>query len=166
VVRLALVLLLAITMAGGAWWHHATGVKTQLNVKIRRAEVELGQLNETKRIVQRAEASRIELAAKLAAVERLQQARQGAVRLVQDLSRSVPNGLWLVAVKQSGASVQVDGRSLSIGAVTNFAEALQRSDLFQRPIEILAVNREALEDTAVFAFAVKATVATSSLLAP
>jgi len=166
VVGLAVVLLLAITMAGGAWWYHATGVNTQLTVRIRLAEAELGRVNETKRVVERAEATRTELAATLAAIERLQQARHATVHLLEDLSRSLPSGLWLLAVKHSGVSVQVDGRSLSIGAVTSFAEALQRSQLFQRPIEILAVNRETLEDTAVFAFAVKATVATPSLLAP
>jgi Tfp pilus assembly protein PilN len=68
----------------------------------------------------------------------------------------VPEGLWLLEIRQTGTSVQVDGRAMSLTAVTDFAERLQNSGLFRHPVEILTTLMETVEETPVVRFSVKA----------
>jgi hypothetical protein len=72
------------------------------------------------------------------------------------VSRSLPEGLWLLEIKQAGSSVQIDGRATSLTAVTDFTERLQSSGYFKRPVEIIATGTEAIEEKDVVRFTVKA----------
>src|SRR6185436_3820945 len=104
------------------------------------------------------QARKTELAERLGVIERLRAAKRAPVSLLETLSQSLPDGLWLLEIKQTNASVQVDGRAMSISAVTDFTERMQNSGLFQRPVEILTTSTETLEETTVVRFAVKADV--------
>src|SRR6185436_9016270 len=104
------------------------------------------------------QARKTELAERLGVIERLRAAKRAPVSLLETLSRSLPDGLWLLEVKQTGRSVQVDGRAMSISAVTDFTERLQNSGVFDRPVEILTTSSETLEETPVVRFSVKADV--------
>ncbi len=68
----------------------------------------------------------------------------------------MPEGLWLTEIKQTGSSVQIDGRATSITSITDFTQQLQNSGYFQRPVEILSTATEMVEDTEVVRFSVKA----------
>ena len=103
-------------------------------------------------------AKKNELAERLNVIERLREAKRGPVSLLETLSMSLPDGLWLLEVKQTGRTVQVDGRAMSLSAVTDFAERLQNSGVFNRPVEILTTAAETFEETAVVRFSVKADV--------
>ena len=52
--------------------------------------------------------------------------------------------------------MQVDGRAMSLTSVTDFAERLQNSGLFNMPVEILTTTNDTVEDTTVVKFSLKA----------
>ena len=56
----------------------------------------------------------------------------GPVSLLETVSSSLPDGLWLTEIKQTGSIVQIEGRALSLTAVTDFTEQMQNSGLFKR----------------------------------
>jgi type IV pilus assembly protein PilN len=92
-------------------------------------------------------------------IEQLRGSKRAPVSLLETVSRSVPEGLWLLEIKQTGTSIQVDGRALSITSVTDFAQRMQNSGLFERPVEILTALNEDVNSLTVVRFAIKAETA-------
>ena len=152
---LGLSALLVTALGVGGAWYYLTGVKAGVDHRIAAAEAQMVRLKEAAKLVEKTAARKASLAERLAVIERLQTSKRAPVSLLQALSQSVPDGLWLLELKQTGASVQVDGRALSLSAVSDFTERMQNSGMFQRPVEILTTSTEAVEETTVVRFAVK-----------
>jgi Tfp pilus assembly protein PilN len=151
--------LLVVTGLGiGGWWYYLGTVKASVQTRISADEAQMVKLREAAKVVEKTTARKNELAERLGVIERLRAAKRGPVNLLETLSQSLPDGLWLLDVKQGGRSVQVDGRAMSITAVTDFTERLQNSGIFVRPVEILTTSTEIVEDTTVVHFIVKADV--------
>ncbi len=149
--------LLVVTAAGvGGWWWYLQGQRTAIENQIAAAETELVRLKDAAKLVERATARKTELAERLGLIERLRAAKRGPVNLLETISRSLPEGLWLTDMKQTGAVVQVEGRETSLTSITDFAELMQNSGLFKRPVEILTTSNEVVEERAVVKFAIRA----------
>ena len=155
---IGLACLLVTGLGIGGWWYYLHGVKGQVDGRITAAETQLIRLKEAAALVEKTTAKKNELAERLNVIERLRDSKRAPVNLLETLSQSLPDGLWLLEVKQAGRSVQVDGRAMSLSAVTDFAERLQNSGVFDRPVEILTTAAETFEETAVIRFSVKADV--------
>jgi Tfp pilus assembly protein PilN len=82
--------------------------------------------------------------------------KRDPVELLMAVSKAVPNGLWLIEMKQlSGDMIQVEGRALSLTAVTDFVEALQTSGRFERPVDIITTSMESIGEQTAVRFAVR-----------
>ena len=151
-------LALLLTTAGGvgAYWWHLGSERSAVEQAIVDAEAELVTLKNAATLVDRANARKAELTERLTLIERLRDAKRAPVTLLATLSQSVVDGLWLTELKQSGLTVQIDGRALSVSSVTDFAQQLQNSGLFQKPVEIVTTSTETLEETQVIKFTLKA----------
>ncbi|MFO7302961.1 MAG: PilN domain-containing protein [Acidobacteriota bacterium] len=153
------VIVLLVTALGLAgYWYYQQRVLADVEVRIAAAETELTRLKDAAELVERAEARRAELAERLALIDRLRASKRAPVTLLETVSYSVPEGLWLLELSQSGPTVQIDGRATSITAVTDFTERLQTSGYFLRPVEIVSTATEAIDDVPVVRFVVKADV--------
>jgi Tfp pilus assembly protein PilN len=140
----------------GGWWYYlrteAAGVDTRIDAGL----VELARLKEASKVVEQITARKNELSERLSLIERLRTAKREPVTLLETVSRSMPEGLWLMEIKQAASAVQIDGRATSITAVTDFTERLQSSGFFKRPVEILSTGTETIDETDVIRFSVKA----------
>jgi type IV pilus assembly protein PilN len=159
---LGLGMLMLTAMVVGGWWYYLSSVRADVTHRIAAADAELLRLKAAAKLVERVNARKTELTQRLAVIERLQGAKRAPVTLLETLSRNLPDGLWLMEVKQVGTAVQVEGRALSLTAVTDFAEGIQNSGVFERPVEILTTTTEAVEETTVVRFSVKGELATAS----
>ena len=149
--------MLLVTAGGiGGWWYYQRTQASRLETRIATAEVELERLKEAAKLVTKANARKAELSERLALIDRLRESKRGPVSLLETVNRSIPDGLWLLEIKQGGTAVQVDGRALSLSSVTDFAQRMQNSGLFQHPVEILTTSTEMIEETNVVRFSVKA----------
>lgn len=158
--------MLVVTAAGlGGYWWYLSSDRAAVQARIGEAEAELVQLKRASELVDQASSRKAELTERLTLIDRLRAAKRGPVTLLQTVSNSLPEGLWLLEMKQQGPSVQVDGRALSLTSVTDFAERLQNSGFFQRPVEILATTIEVVEETPVVRFSVRAETVTPSVAA-
>jgi type IV pilus assembly protein PilN len=159
--RAALLGLCALVVTGlaiGGWWYYLHNQRTAVEARITTAEAQMVRLREAAKLVEKTTARKTELSERLGVIERLRESKRAPVDLLTTLSASLPDGLWLLDVKQAGRSVQVDGRAMSLTAVTDFAERLQNSGVFNRPVEILTTTTETLDETTVVRFSVKADV--------
>ncbi|HEX5214960.1 MAG TPA: PilN domain-containing protein [Vicinamibacterales bacterium] len=149
--------MLLVTAAGiGGYWWYLSSQKSSLDARIAGAESELVRLTEAAKLVDRATKRKNELSERLALIDRLRTAKRGPVTLLETVSRSTPDGLWLLEIKQAGAFTTVDGRAMSLTSVTDFAQQLQNSGLFQHPVEIVTTATETFEEQTVVRFTVKA----------
>jgi type IV pilus assembly protein PilN len=154
--------LLLVTVVGvGGWWWYLKHQLAQAEVRISDGEAKLESLKDAVRLLEAATNRKNELAERLALIVRLRAAKRAPITLLETVSRNVPEGLWLVEIKQTGLTVQVDGRAISLTSVSDFAEGLQRSGLFKMPVEIIATTTEIIDENDVIRFSLKAEAATA-----
>jgi type IV pilus assembly protein PilN len=151
-----LVVLLATAAGVGGYWWHLRSQRSAVEQAIVNAEAELVTLKNASVLVDKANARKNELSERLTLIERLRDAKRAPVTLLSTLSQSVVDGVWLTELKQAGLTVQIDGRALSVSSVTDFAQQLQNSGYFKRPVEILTTSTETFEETQVIKFSLKA----------
>jgi Tfp pilus assembly protein PilN len=149
--------MLVFTAAGvGGWWYQTAHAQAAVDTEIASAQTELERLKTVAALVDRSVARKLELTERLGLIDRLHRTQRDPVELLQTISRSVPDGLWLLELKQTGQAVQIEGRATSLTALTDFVERLQTSGRFARPVDIVTTNMEVVQDASVVRFALKA----------
>jgi Tfp pilus assembly protein PilN len=70
--------------------------------------------------------------------------------------------LWLTQLDQKGADITIDGRCMTLTAISDFVDNLGRSGWFKKPVEIIDSQVEPAPAGAadVIRFSIKAQVAT------
>ena len=151
-----LAMLLVTGLGVGGWWYYVNTQATNTETAIVAAESRIEQLKDALKLLEKARSQKTELEERLTLIERLRMAKHAPVKLLDLLNESVPEGLWLMEIKQNPMGVQIEGRSLSHTAVTDFAQTLQTAGLFKMPVEILTTLMEQVEETNVIRFVLKA----------
>jgi Tfp pilus assembly protein PilN len=151
-----LAMLLVTALGVGGWWYYLNVQHANTEESIITAETRIEELKDALKLLEAARLQKAELEERLALIARLQTAKLAPVKLLDVLNEKVPDGLWLMEIKQVQASVQIEGRSLSHTAVTDFAESLQKSGFFKMPVEIITTLMETVEETTVIRFVLKA----------
>jgi type IV pilus assembly protein PilN len=156
---IGLSLLLATAVAMGGWWWYLSYSRASIDGQIATNEAELVRLKEAAKLLEQTNTRKTLLAERLALIERLRASKRAPVSLLETVSRSVPDGMWLLELKQIGQSVQVEGRALSLTSVTDFALRMQNSGLFEHPVEIITTLTEQVDQTTVVRFSIRAEAA-------
>jgi type IV pilus assembly protein PilN len=96
------------------------------------------EIDEIKRLKEQTEA----LLSRKRVIESLQSNRTEAVGLFNELARQVPAGIYLKAIKQTGAKIAILGYAQSNARVSSLMRNLEASPLLERPnlIEIKATT--------------------------
>jgi len=152
-------LLLATAVSLGGWWWYLSYTRASLDAQIVAAETELVRLKDAAKLLEQTNARKALLAERLTLIERLRASKRAPVSLLETVSRSVPEGMWLLELKQTGQSVQLEGRALSLTSVTDFALRMQNSGLFEHPVEIITTLTEQVDQTTVVRFSIRAEAA-------
>jgi Tfp pilus assembly protein PilN len=158
VAMLGLTALLVTSVAVGGWWWEVHRERIDTERMITADEAEIVHLKDVAKLVDRAAARKAELSERLSLIDQLKSTKRGPVTLLETVSSSLSDGLWLTELKQAALVVQMEGRATSLTAITDFAEKLQDSTVFERPVEIVTTAAETLEETPVVRFIVKATL--------
>jgi len=149
-------MLFATATGIGGWWWYLNHARENAEVSIARSEARLEDLKDELQVLEAARVRKSDLEQRLALIDRLREAKRGPVTLLETVSSSVPEGLWLLEIKQMTSAIQIDGRATSLTSVTDFAEMLQQSGKFKMPVEILTTLNETVEDTTVVRFSMRA----------
>ena len=76
-------------------------------------------------------------------IESLRAGQSVPVQLLDHISRSLPDMLWLTEMNQDGGAVTLQGRSTTLIALSDFVGNLGSNPLLQKPIEIVNSQVEA-----------------------
>ncbi len=156
-VTLACSVILVLTAAGVGWWFWSLGQQSaQLDRDIQSAEQEIQRLRTVLSQVQQFETQRVQLRQRVALIEELQRGRSSPVHMLDEISRSVPDRLWLTQIEQAEGVLTIEGRTTVLTALSDFVASLENSGYFKRPVEIVNSQVEASQTAELVRFTVKA----------
>jgi type IV pilus assembly protein PilN len=153
---LGLGMLLLTGVLVGGWWYYLNTQRANAEDGILKAETRIAQLKDAMKLLESARMQKAELEERLALIDRLRAAKHAPVRMLHLFNQTLPDGLWLMEIKQNATAVQIEGRAMSQTSVSDFAKALQDAGFFKMPVEIVTTLMESVEDSSVFRFVLKA----------
>ena len=154
----SVILLLAGALVGWRYW--ALGQEAErIERDITAARAEEQRLAEILKQVQEFEARRGQLQQRVALIEELRKGQTAPVHMLDQISRALPEMMWLTKVTQSGYEITMEGRCLSLTSLSDFVGTLEGSRYFAQPVEIVnsQVNSGQAGAPDVIAFTVKGT---------
>ena len=155
----ASVILLA-TVLGIGWWFWSLRQRSiSIDADIIKAEAETQQLRSVLGQVQKFETRKAQLQQRVTLIEQLRQGQAAPVHVLDKISRSLPERLWLTDMKQAGAEFTIIGMSTSMTALSDFIANLEGTRWFKRPVEIIdsQVQSNDKSSSDLVKFSIKAT---------
>jgi type IV pilus assembly protein PilN len=152
-------ILVATALIIGWWYWSLQSDSAQLNQQILDAQRETARLASVILQVRQYEEQRAQLQQRVTLIEQLRKGQTGPVHLLDQISRSLPDTMWLVELKQTAAGdVTIDGRCTSLTALSDFVSSLETSSYFAKPVEIVDSTVDPATPSApeVIRFSVKA----------
>ena len=157
-VTIAASLILIGTALFVGWWfwslHQASARVDQELVK---GEREMQQLRSVLAQVQKFESSKAQLQQRVTLIEQLRRGQGGPVHILDEVSKAVPERLWLTEMNQKGDDIVLAGMTTSFTGLSDFVANLEASTWFKKPIDI--VDSQVTTDAKtgdIFKFSVKA----------
>lgn len=132
----SLILVVAALVVAG-WYWSLSRESAQVDADLTTAQQELTRLRSVFTEVQDFERQRQVLQERVALIERLRSGQSIPVQLLDHVSRSLPDMLWLISLQQQGDDVTIEGRSTTLIALSDFVGNLANTQLLLRPIEIV-----------------------------
>lgn len=133
-------LALAVVYFLGMWWHVAA-VKRDWDEKNRRAQAEVDRLKSIIDEVNGYEKKKASLEAKINLINDLKRNQHGPVRLMDEVSKALPDLVWLNSMNLIGRNIDIHGKAMTPNAVANFIENLKKSPYFAEP-RFQSLNQE------------------------
>lgn len=119
----------------------------RLDADIVTAQAETQRLQSVLQQVAEFEKQRVQLQQRVALIEELRKGQSGPVHLLDEVSRAMPERLWLTQMQnQETGDVRVEGRTTSLTALSDFVGNLEASGYFIRPVEIVDSQVETQRD--------------------
>jgi type IV pilus assembly protein PilN len=137
----SVILLAAMLYVGYAWWdlNHR---EQQMEEQLTEARAQEQQLQAVLKQVEQFEARKKQLQQRVTLIEELRRGQSAPVHLLDEVSRSIPDRLWLTDMKQTADSVQLDGKTSTLTALADFVGNLENTGYFARPVEIVSSEEE------------------------
>jgi type IV pilus assembly protein PilN len=130
--------ILVLAGLGIGWWYYSlTEESARVDTEIAAAQQEAGRLQSLLAEVKDFEGRRAQLQQRVALIEQLRSGQSVPVQLLDHVSRSVPDMLWLTTLDQTGNEVTIEGESTTLIALSDFVGNLGSGALLQKPIEIV-----------------------------
>ena len=133
----ASIILLATVLGIGWWFWSLRQQSLQLDDDIVKAETQAQQLRSVLAQVQKFEARKAQLQQRVSLIEQLRNGQSAPVHVLDQISKSLPDRLWLTDMTQTGSEFSIAGMTTSMSGVSDFIANLEATRWFKRPVEIV-----------------------------
>jgi type IV pilus assembly protein PilN len=104
---------------------------------------EIAQLNVRIKEILDLEDKKDRLVARMEIIEELQHSRPEIVHVFEELARTLPDGVFLTSVKQTGDRIEIKGKAESNTRVSAFMRNIDKSDWLKDPdLQVVQVRKE------------------------
>jgi len=119
----------AALLCAALWWYESAKIR-DLDSQIVVAEKRQKELQAIKVQVDALEAKRATFQKKVDLIERLKAEQTGPVHMLDEISKALPDFVWLTAMDQTGPTVKFTGEATGLTSIADFIAALERSGWF------------------------------------
>jgi type IV pilus assembly protein PilN len=156
-VTIGAALILLSTLVTIGWWYWSLHTRAiRLDEEIATAEVKAQQLRSVLGQVQKFETRKAVLQQRVTLIEQLRRGQSGPVHLLDEISKALPDRLWLVTLGQRENTFTIEGRTTSLTGISDFVSNLEASAWF-RGVEILDSQLDQTAQGDLVRFTIKAT---------
>jgi type IV pilus assembly protein PilN len=156
-------LVLVASASGVGWWYWSLSRESAtVEHDVAAAQQEVARLKPIIAEVAQFETQRQRLQKRVQLIGELRKGQGIPVQMLDHVSRSLPDMLWLTSLQQDGADLTIEGRSTTLVALSDFVGNLGTNSFFKKPVEI--VDSKIANDTGakgpdIIQFTVKAQLA-------
>ena len=154
-VACSVIVVATVVVMGWRFWS-LRQESNQLQQELTAADQEIARLGPLADRVQALDAERLRLEQHVGLVQGIRRGQSGPVHMLDQLSQAMPEGLWLAQLNQDGDDVIVEGRTLTLGALSEFMANLESSGYFEPPVEIIDSQLEETDQGEVVRFELRA----------
>jgi len=133
--NLLMVALVALSFVFVSWkWYSLKAEHSDLSDRIVKAEAEKKRLDEIIKKGDNYKAQRDLLSKKITLITQLKKNQSGPVHLLDEISRKLPDFLWLDTMSGAANNVTINGKATTYNAVSNFYNNLTGSKFFDQVV--------------------------------
>jgi type IV pilus assembly protein PilN len=134
-------LVLVLTAGGIGWWYWSLAqASQQVDIDLAAAQQEATRLRTVLAEVRNFEATRSQLQQRVTLIQQLRRGQSVPVELLDHVSRSLPDMLWLTEMNETGSTLTISGLSTTLVSVSDFVASLGNSALLKKPIDIVGTE--------------------------
>ncbi len=141
---------LACALALGAHWY-ASSELSDLQEEYASLRAQNAALQKKIGELRNLDALRADVERKLKIVDELQRGRFRTLETLAEISKVIPENVWLTSIEDAGETLRVTGLGESNKAVANFMRALEGSPLFAN-VRLSVITRTEVQGSAVRSF--------------
>lgn len=108
--------------------------RSRLDEEIAKARLEADRLKSIIEEVKQYEDKKASLEAKIQLINALKTNQKGPVRLMDEISKAIPDLVWLTNLEVAANQITMRGKALSPNAVATYLENLKKSPFFAEPV--------------------------------
>jgi type IV pilus assembly protein PilN len=139
---------IAVVLVGGmgyVWWSMSSRMSALQQQKVQRTQ-ELAALKEKVKEVESFESNKKSYEEKIGIIEQLRKNQVGPVRLLDELSQSLPDRVWLTSLIEQSGKVDLEGKAVTNGEIVDFINNLKASRHIR---EILLIESRQVTESGV-----------------
>jgi len=141
-------------IAMGYGWFWLNGEVNRLQADIQRTQSELRRFEELAKQVDKFQAEKKRLEEKLKIIQALMVAQGGPVRLLDEVSKALPNEVWLTAFNRTGKKLDVSGIAFSNFSVATFMTNLGNGSSLISNVDLVVSEKAVVEQVPVERFSI------------
>lgn len=135
---------MSAALAAGVVFAGITYMQSQQDFQQKRnryLQTEIAQLQQQMRDIKALESTREKLLSRMEIIQELQTKRPEIVHLFDELATTIPEGVFLTGITQSGESLTLEGRAESNSRVSAFMRNIDQSEWLKDPrLEIITAD--------------------------
>ncbi len=147
--------LLVVLVAVGI---HFVSTMSDLRAEERRQEEILRKQKQQLAEIDKFKTEKKEYEEKIAVIDRLKERQQGPVHILDEVSRNLPDKVWLTSLEQKGSALTIKGSALTIGDIVAFVSRLKGSKYFGNELEIKESSQAKISEQEVYQFTIVGTL--------
>lgn len=133
----ASLILVGTALVIGWWFWSLRELSARVDRDLAQAETETRQIRSVLEQVRKFEAQKAMLQQRVSLIEELRKGQSSPVHILDEVSKSLPERLWLNEMVQVDSEFTMSGMTDSLTAVSDFVANLEATHWFRKPVEIV-----------------------------